>query len=115
VVSDVRDVLSTGQFCPNRESEEISTALKWATQQEQRSPDALRALAMEHLQRSGSVSPDRFKPKVGVMAPEDEVERFYHYRLAKTLRAFVAYRKHQLEANGSNDASLTDRFAHHHD
>jgi len=91
----VRDVLYTGQFCPNRESEGISTALKWATQQEQRSPDALRALAMEHLQRSGSVSPDRFKPKVDVMAPEDEVERLYHYRLAKTLRAFAAYKERQ--------------------
>ena len=89
----VDNVLYTGKFCPNHESEGIKAALAWAQELAQMPTEALLKLAAEHLEKSGSTNPGRFEPSTHVDARENEFERAMHHILAKTIRAFVKYRE----------------------
>lgn len=89
----VSDVLNTGQLCPNLESEAILKALAWAKGLEAMTAGDLRALAAEHLKKSGSALSDRYRPNQSITTPENEFQLFMHYKLAKTIRKFTAYKK----------------------
>lgn len=87
----VRDVLQTGRFCPNPESEGIKAALVWARELEKMTSVDLHVLAEEHFKMSGSMSMDQFQMGRSIETPEEEYELFLHYNLASTIRKFVDF------------------------
>lgn len=81
----VDDIFQTGQSCPNSESAGMAKALAWAKSLARMTAAELRALADEHLRKSGSISRGLYEPGPNVKTSKDEYERVMHLVLSKRI------------------------------